>query len=67
MVISPRATIYGAKLLAIGWPQEIVEQRLIWKGCDAELKERIVKHCGTDAKAVNNVKKLDQKKKGRFH
>jgi energy-coupling factor transporter ATP-binding protein EcfA2 len=68
MVISPRATIYGSKLLAIGWPQDIVEQRLIWKGCDAELKERILSHVtsGT-AKAVNNLTKLSQKKKGRFH
>lgn len=68
MVISPRASIYGSKLLAIGWPQDIVEQRLIWKGCDAELKERILKHAtNPDTKAVNNMKKAEQKKKGRFH
>lgn len=68
MVISPRATIYGSKLLAIGWPQDIVEQRLIWKGCDAELKERILKHVSNpETKAVNSLTKLSQKKKGRFH
>lgn len=43
IVISPRASIHGAKLLAIGWKQEIVEQRTIWKGIDPELKTRIQK------------------------
>jgi MoxR-like ATPase len=67
VVISPRASIHGSKLLAIGWPQNIVEERLIWKGMDAELKERILAHAsGSDAKAVNNMKKADQKKR-RFH
>jgi uncharacterized heparinase superfamily protein len=46
MVISPRATLFGAKLLSIGWTQDVVEQRVIWKGCDKDLKERILKHCG---------------------
>lgn len=43
IVISPRATINGAKLLSAGWRQDIVEQRLIWKGIDEELKKRIQK------------------------
>lgn len=43
IVISPRATINGAKLLSAGWRQDIVEQRLIWKGIDDELKKRIQK------------------------
>lgn len=68
IVISPRASIYGSKLLAIGWKQEVVEERLIWKGIDKELKERILSHAtASDAKAVNNMKKAEQKKKGRFH
>jgi hypothetical protein len=41
VIISPRATIYGAKLLAAGWKQEEVEQGLIWKGMDPELQRRI--------------------------
>jgi MoxR-like ATPase len=43
MVISPRATFHGAKLLAAGWKQPVVEERLIWKGCDPELRNRIEK------------------------
>lgn len=46
IVISPRATIYGAKLLAAGWQQSVVEDRVIWKGIDPELKERITKKAG---------------------
>src|SRR5260221_13465639 len=41
IVISPRASINGAKLLSAGWKQEVVESRIIWKGIDGELKERI--------------------------
>lgn len=41
VIISPRATLYGAKLLSIGWKQEEVENGLIWKGMDAELQRRI--------------------------
>lgn len=43
MVISPRASISGAKLLAIGWTEKECEDALIWKGTDPELKERILK------------------------
>jgi cobaltochelatase CobS len=43
IVISPRASITGAKLLAKGWKQDIVEQRVIWKGIDTELMARIKK------------------------
>lgn len=42
IVISPRASQHGAKLLALGWKQDIVEDRVIWKGIDTELKERII-------------------------
>ena len=44
MVISPRASIYGAKLLASGWDQKTVEDRVIWKGLDNDLKDRILQH-----------------------
>lgn len=43
VVISPRASINGAKLLKLGWDIKKVEQRVIWKGIDSELKERIEK------------------------
>lgn len=41
MIISPRATINGAKLLAAGWSRDKVEEALIWKGSDPELRRRI--------------------------
>lgn len=43
IVISPRASINGAKLLSIGWKEAKVEQSVIWKGIDEELKLRILK------------------------
>ena len=43
VVISPRASINGAKMLARGWDQKKVEDRVIWKGMDPEMKERILK------------------------
>lgn len=43
IVISPRATLNGAKLLAQGWTQTTVEERVIWKGLDGDLKDRIIK------------------------
>lgn len=43
IVISPRASIYGAKLLKAGWPWEVVENRTIWKGLDMELRNRVYK------------------------
>jgi cobaltochelatase CobS len=43
IVISPRATIHGAKLLDIGWKQIQVENAVIWKGIDRDLRERIEK------------------------
>jgi energy-coupling factor transporter ATP-binding protein EcfA2 len=35
VVISPRASIYGAKLLAAGWNMSEVEESTIWKGTPA--------------------------------
>jgi len=64
IVISPRATINGAKLLAAGWKQELVEERVIWKGIDPELKRRII----DKAAGVKSQAELDaasKKKKGK--
>lgn len=41
LIISPRASINGAHLLADGWPTNEVEDACIWKGCDPELRRRI--------------------------
>jgi hypothetical protein len=43
IVISPRASIHGAKLKKAGWSQKTVEERIVWKGIDKDLKERILK------------------------
>ena len=48
VVISPRASLYGAKLLSIGWVKETVEDRVVWKGMDPELKERILNRIESD-------------------
>ena len=42
IVISPRASQHGAKLLALGWTQDKVENAVIWKGTDEDLKTRIL-------------------------
>jgi cobaltochelatase CobS len=60
IVISPRASINGAKLLAAGWKQELVEERTIWKGIDGELKKRIVDRAAgvkTEAELKSKSKK----------
>lgn len=41
IIISPRASIRGAKYLAAGWPQKKVEEVCVWKGLDSELRHRI--------------------------
>lgn len=40
-VVSPRATIHGAKLLAAGWPQKEVEDSVIWKGLDNDTRLKV--------------------------
>lgn len=40
-VVSPRASIMGAKLLAAGMERELVEERRIWKGLDEAQRVRI--------------------------
>jgi cobaltochelatase CobS len=41
-VVSPRASIFGAKLLASGISRDIVETTIIWKGLDEATKNKIV-------------------------
>jgi cobaltochelatase CobS len=41
LIISPRASINGAKLLAAGATMSRVEELCIWKGTDAETRRRI--------------------------
>ena len=41
-IVSPRASINGAKLLAIGWKQSEVEQSCVWKGLDKSEVQRVL-------------------------
>lgn len=43
MVVSPRASIHGAKLLQ-HFPQKEVEEMVIWKGVTQEVREKIENH-----------------------
>lgn len=42
VIVSPRASIKGAKLLAAGFLQSDVEDMVIWKGINREVKGRIL-------------------------
>jgi len=41
-IVSPRASINGAKLLAIGWKQSDVEKACVWKGLDKSEVQRVL-------------------------
>lgn len=41
-VVSPRATLNGAKLLAAGWTWADVEEAVLWKGLDADTKTKVL-------------------------
>jgi cobaltochelatase CobS len=41
-IVSPRASIYGARLLAAGMERHLVEERCIWKGLDATNRQRVM-------------------------
>jgi hypothetical protein len=41
LIVSPRASIMGAKMLANGFDREFTEKALIWKGMDADSKSLI--------------------------
>ncbi|MDR1840190.1 MAG: AAA family ATPase [Treponema sp.] len=43
-VVSPRASIYGAKLLANGIDRETVEKTILWKGIDEAIKTKILEN-----------------------
>jgi len=40
-IVSPRASINGAKLLAAGWAQAEVEEAVVWKGLDDQNRSRV--------------------------
>lgn len=40
-VISPRASIYGAEMLAAGWTEEQVENAYVWQGLDPDQVNKI--------------------------
>jgi MoxR-like ATPase len=40
-VVSPRATVNGARLLAAGWSWADAEDAVIWKGLDADTKGKV--------------------------
>jgi cobaltochelatase CobS len=40
-VVSPRASIFGAKLLASGIEKDVVEDTVLWKGLDEATKQKI--------------------------
>lgn len=41
-IVSPRSSIFGAKLLAKGIMRETVENTIIWKGIDEATKQKII-------------------------
>lgn len=43
-VVSPRASLHGATLLAIGIEQEVVERTCLWKGMDEATIQKIKSH-----------------------
>lgn len=72
IVISPRASIYGSKLLGIGWEWKVVEDRVIWKGIDGELKKRIEVRAVANSPspqttAISNKMKKAIEKKRTYH
>lgn len=48
-IVSPRASIYGARLLAAGMERSLVEERCVWKGLDATNKARVMGKMGVVA------------------
>jgi MoxR-like ATPase len=57
-IVSPRASIYGAKLLAYGVERETVEQTILWKGLDEATKNKILENIAP--------KKIPASKDGNF-
>ena len=42
VVISPRASIFGARLLASGMKEKLVEELVVWKGVSEEIRTKIM-------------------------
>jgi hypothetical protein len=42
IVVSPRASINGGKLLEVGFNEDEVAKMVIWKGIDAGIKEKVI-------------------------
>ena len=40
-IVSPRATVTGAKLLAAGWPWKEVEEAVVYKGLDTDSRAKL--------------------------
>jgi cobaltochelatase CobS len=47
-IVSPRASIYGARLLAAGMERSLVAERCIWKGLDPAQRSRISARLGSN-------------------
>lgn len=46
-VVSPRATLYGARMLAVGIGQDVVESMVLWKGLDAGSVDKVKAEVGS--------------------
>lgn len=59
-VVSPRASIFGAKLLANGIERSVVEKTILWKGLDDAQREKVVE-------GIKPQKEITATKEGRFN
>lgn len=41
VVISPRASIFGARMIAAGMPEKLAEELTVWKGVSNEIRSKI--------------------------
>ena len=44
LLITPRATLAGARLLSVGMPVDKVERMTIWKGCPDDTRQAVLAH-----------------------
>jgi hypothetical protein len=64
-IVSPRASIYGAKLLSNGVSREVVEQTVLWKGLDNTSKNKVIQNLvPKETKATRNGKFVPKVKVG---
>jgi len=45
-IVSPRATLNGAKLFAVGIGRKHVEELALWKGLDVDSRAKVERHSG---------------------